>query len=49
VLRDPRSLEVRVSFEGFGSGFSLVIYSKHLPADDLKIDKSFIDGLGKIR
>jgi Amt family ammonium transporter len=45
VLRDPRSLEVRVSFDDFGSGVSSLNYGKDLTVDDLKIAKEFIEGL----
>jgi EAL domain-containing protein (putative c-di-GMP-specific phosphodiesterase class I) len=47
VLRDLSALEVRIALDDFGSGFSPLNYVKDLPVDDLKIDKSSIDGLGK--
>jgi EAL domain-containing protein (putative c-di-GMP-specific phosphodiesterase class I) len=47
VLRDLSALGVRIALDDFGSGFSALTYVKDLPVDDLKIDKSFIDGLGE--
>jgi EAL domain-containing protein (putative c-di-GMP-specific phosphodiesterase class I) len=47
VLRDLSALGVRIVIDDFGSGFSALNYVKDLPVDGLKIDKSFIDGLGE--
>jgi EAL domain-containing protein (putative c-di-GMP-specific phosphodiesterase class I) len=47
ILRELSALGVRIALDDFGSGFSALHYVKDLPVDDLKIDKSFIDGLGE--
>jgi len=42
VLDDLRNAGVRVSIDDFGTGNSSLAYFKDLPADELKIDKSFV-------
>ena len=42
VLRALRDAGVRVSIDDFGSGYSSLAYFKSLPADEVKIDRSFI-------
>jgi EAL domain-containing protein (putative c-di-GMP-specific phosphodiesterase class I) len=47
VLRDLSALGVRIALDEFGSGFSLLNYVRDLPVNDLKVDKTFIAGLGE--
>ena len=48
-LRDLRAMGVRVAIDDFGIGYSSLGYFRDLPIDGLKIDRAFIDGLGRER
>src|SRR5437762_2000390 len=48
-LRQLRDLGARLVVDDFGTGFSALEYFKRFEVQGLKIDRSFIDGLGRSR
>jgi diguanylate cyclase (GGDEF)-like protein len=43
VLKDLRQTGARIAIDDFGTGYSSLAYFRNIPADELKIDKTFVE------
>jgi diguanylate cyclase (GGDEF)-like protein/PAS domain S-box-containing protein len=48
LLEELKQVGVRISIDDFGTGYCSLAYLRRFPVDDVKIDRAFIEELGRI-